>query len=463
MESVDGGSNAKARSGVLSAAKYVAPIVVNTHPMLHCTPPPCTDPAIELLTSRRSRSATTGAAPSAFSISTCQAGARRRVRASPTGSSRDSTRRCRSAATTRPGVKFNAEHPGRAPRSDRPRQRSLPGLRHASSDGPERRVRSSAGSDSSQATSAHGNEGNDLRLLHARSSGTAFQAQAGQQSNSARTPFSSSNSQHETRKRGAMTYRVRNIVVAVALALVAALMTLLRHQLQEERPGRRGDRQGLGRLPEHPGGHLRAPRSSTVAHDGPGRRPQERRPGRSPTRPDRGHRRDPGGLRRRAGDDAPVQAAPTQWRSRAELTGALRRGPGSGRQAPASRRCRQGRRPRRRRLEHLEVPRERSEPPINRRPQRHVVVKGAEADVATGGPRDRLPAGSLSVPLAVTDAQAHKLYFVAEERRLVAALRSAGPSTTDSPERSRDGGRRCSGTASAEAGSSVFGIEGSTE
>lgn len=51
LESVAVGSNAKARSGVLSSPRFVAPIVVNhLHPMLQCTPPPCTDPTtIELM------------------------------------------------------------------------------------------------------------------------------------------------------------------------------------------------------------------------------------------------------------------------------------------------------------------------------------------------------------------------------------------------------------------------------
>lgn len=42
IDSVAVGSSAKARAGTLSSAKYVAPIVVNwKHPMLQCTPPPC--------------------------------------------------------------------------------------------------------------------------------------------------------------------------------------------------------------------------------------------------------------------------------------------------------------------------------------------------------------------------------------------------------------------------------------
>lgn len=42
IDAVSVGSRAKARTGVLSSAKYVAPIVVNhLHPMLQCTPPPC--------------------------------------------------------------------------------------------------------------------------------------------------------------------------------------------------------------------------------------------------------------------------------------------------------------------------------------------------------------------------------------------------------------------------------------
>jgi Flp pilus assembly protein TadG len=42
LDTVAVGSNAKARTGVLSSAKYVAPIVVHhQHPMLQCAPPPC--------------------------------------------------------------------------------------------------------------------------------------------------------------------------------------------------------------------------------------------------------------------------------------------------------------------------------------------------------------------------------------------------------------------------------------
>jgi len=42
VDSVEVHATAKARTGVLSAARWVAPIVVNwQHPMLQCTPPPC--------------------------------------------------------------------------------------------------------------------------------------------------------------------------------------------------------------------------------------------------------------------------------------------------------------------------------------------------------------------------------------------------------------------------------------
>lgn len=42
IDTVAVGSGAKARTGVIGSAKYVAPIVVNhLHPMLQCTPPPC--------------------------------------------------------------------------------------------------------------------------------------------------------------------------------------------------------------------------------------------------------------------------------------------------------------------------------------------------------------------------------------------------------------------------------------
>lgn len=45
IDSVEVHATAKARTGVLSAARWVAPIVVNwQHPMLQCTPPPCTSP-----------------------------------------------------------------------------------------------------------------------------------------------------------------------------------------------------------------------------------------------------------------------------------------------------------------------------------------------------------------------------------------------------------------------------------
>lgn len=45
IDSVEVHATAKARTGVLSAARWVAPIVVNwQHPMLQCTPPPCSSP-----------------------------------------------------------------------------------------------------------------------------------------------------------------------------------------------------------------------------------------------------------------------------------------------------------------------------------------------------------------------------------------------------------------------------------
>lgn len=45
IESVEVHATAKARTGVLSSARYVAPIVVNwQHPMLQCTPAPCAGP-----------------------------------------------------------------------------------------------------------------------------------------------------------------------------------------------------------------------------------------------------------------------------------------------------------------------------------------------------------------------------------------------------------------------------------
>ena len=44
VDSVEVHARAKARTGVLAGARYVAPIVVNwQHPMLQCTPPPCSD------------------------------------------------------------------------------------------------------------------------------------------------------------------------------------------------------------------------------------------------------------------------------------------------------------------------------------------------------------------------------------------------------------------------------------
>ena len=45
VDSVEVHARAKARTGTLAGARYVAPIVVNwQHPMLQCTPPPCGDP-----------------------------------------------------------------------------------------------------------------------------------------------------------------------------------------------------------------------------------------------------------------------------------------------------------------------------------------------------------------------------------------------------------------------------------
>ena len=51
VDSVQVHATAAARAGNVSSARYVAPIVVNIkHPMLKCTPPPCTDPTeIELM------------------------------------------------------------------------------------------------------------------------------------------------------------------------------------------------------------------------------------------------------------------------------------------------------------------------------------------------------------------------------------------------------------------------------
>lgn len=50
IDSVDVHASAKARSGTLGAAKYVAPIVVNwKHPKLLCSPPPCTGQQTELV------------------------------------------------------------------------------------------------------------------------------------------------------------------------------------------------------------------------------------------------------------------------------------------------------------------------------------------------------------------------------------------------------------------------------
>ena len=51
IDSVSVGAHAKARAGTPSAARWVAPIVVNEqHPMLQCAPPPCADATeIELM------------------------------------------------------------------------------------------------------------------------------------------------------------------------------------------------------------------------------------------------------------------------------------------------------------------------------------------------------------------------------------------------------------------------------
>lgn len=51
IDSVEVHARAKARTGTLTQAKYVAPVVVNwKHPMLSCTPAPCTNPTqIELI------------------------------------------------------------------------------------------------------------------------------------------------------------------------------------------------------------------------------------------------------------------------------------------------------------------------------------------------------------------------------------------------------------------------------
>ena len=162
---------------------------------------------------------------------------------------------------------------------------------------------------------------------------------------------------NKRRRTAAMTYRVRNIAIAVALAVVAALLTTFyvtnyKKSVQSGEAGR--DR--LRRRARHPDRHVRLRRDRPQVDPERGDRPAQRRAGRD-LRPaaDRGVLRRPAALRGRAGEHQPLPAARRAGPA-CPAQGQRPRLPGARRRAPAARRHAQVRRPRRRRR-HVGVPR----------------------------------------------------------------------------------------------------------
>ena len=205
-----------------------------------------------------------------------------------------------------------------------------------------------------------------------------------------------------------MTYRARNIVIAVALAAVAALLTSFYVTNYKRHVQRGEDHVTVLVAKGHSRGHRRLRRlGSAVAARGT---PQERRPRRDLQRRPAGRpRRDPADVGGRAGHDPPLQPAHARRRP-GPADGHAARGLDRGRREPAARRHAQGRRPGRprrglqeaRRPGHLAQPRPRA---------RREGAQGARR-ACRRQQAHRRGEPDFNVMLALTDSQAQKLQYL---------------------------------------------------
>ena len=372
-----------ARAGNPDSARYAAPIAVDSkHPLLHCTPLPCFGAGDDA----RPREGRARRIPPAQPRRLARRHRRQdRRRLDPARLRRLHAARLvrlRSGRRVqRQQVQGRAERPHRRRAAlSRLRRRSRRAARTSSTT-------SSAGSaSSSPASKRKGNKGTvDGHFVRVIWEGIQSESGAPRTTSASAPSSSSNNNQERGRKETLMTYRVKNITIAVALALVAALLTSFYVTNYQ-----RNVRQDETNVPiwvaeaRHPGRHVRRRRSS-----GKGMLEKSEIVRRSVV---------PGAISNPdqvaelvttqpiyAGEQVSTRrfSTPSQRGIKAQLTGVQRAIADPGRRAPAARRHAQGRRQGRRRR-HV-----RGAPRAARRHVTRIVLRDIEVLRAPRGRRRR--------------------------------------------------------------------------